>query len=147
MVEPKHQGLVIPKSFSLNFYPERIVTKVHYTSGRNATEEQQLANIESNNQHSKLKSCLRICGVLLLSEIYNFVSSIFSLMFFIGDVATPAAVSRKHGSTHSSQPIKTAKAASDSTGKSGSSTRKRACSYMSLSQRKERHNRKERERR
>ncbi|XP_040008676.1 uncharacterized protein LOC120803811 isoform X2 [Xiphias gladius] len=62
------------------------------------------------------------------------------------DVVTPAA-SRKRGSARSSQPIKAAKAAPDSAGESGSSTRKQARSCMSLSQRKERHNSKERERR
>lgn len=69
--------------------------------------------------------------------------------FFIDDVVTPAA-SRKRGSARSSQPIKAAKAAKaapDSAGESGSSTRKQARSCMSLSQRKERHNSKERERR
>ncbi|XP_035511945.1 transcription factor-like 5 protein [Morone saxatilis] len=107
MVEPKHQGLIIPKGFSFNFRPERVVTKAHYTSGSNPTEEQHLVNIEN-------------------------------------DVATPAAASRKHAGTHSSQ---TVKAAQDSAGESASSTRKRARSHMSLSQRRERHNSKERERR
>ncbi|XP_044068462.1 transcription factor-like 5 protein isoform X2 [Siniperca chuatsi] len=107
MVEPnKHQGLIIPKSFSFSFRPERVVTKAHYPSGISA-EEQQLVNIEN-------------------------------------DVATPAAASRKHGSTHSSQP---GKATPDSAGESGSSTRKRRRPHVSLSQRREKHNSKERERR
>ncbi|XP_076598266.1 transcription factor-like 5 protein [Chaetodon auriga] len=110
MVEPKHQGPIIPKSFSFNFLPERVVTEVHYTSGRNSAEEQHMANIENY-------------------------------------VVTPAAASRKSGSTDRSQPIKTAKAAVDSTGKSGSSVGKRARPLLSPSQRRERHNSKERERR
>ncbi|XP_070767303.1 transcription factor-like 5 protein [Enoplosus armatus] len=63
------------------------------------------------------------------------------------DVATPAAPSRKHCSTHSSQPVKAAKSTPDSAGESGSSARKRPRSHVSLSQRRERHNSKERERR
>ncbi|XP_074499900.1 uncharacterized protein LOC141772617 [Sebastes fasciatus] len=62
------------------------------------------------------------------------------------DVATHAAL-RKHASTHSSQPIKAATAAPDSAGESGSSTRRTAQPHMSLIQRRERHNTKERERR
>ncbi|KAA8590839.1 transcription factor-like 5 protein isoform X1 [Etheostoma spectabile] len=109
MVEPnKHQGLIIPKSFSFNFRPERDV-KAQYTSGSNSTEKQQLTNIES-------------------------------------DAVTVAAF-RKHGSTHSSQSIMVALTAPDSAGESGSSTRKRVRSHMSLIQRREKHNCKERERR
>lgn len=48
MVEPQHQGLIIPKNFSLNFYPERVVTKAHDTNGSKSSEEQQLVNLESN---------------------------------------------------------------------------------------------------
>ncbi|KAM9351005.1 transcription factor-like 5 protein [Symphorus nematophorus] len=110
MVEPKHQGLIIPKSFSFNFCSERVVTKAHYPSGSNLTEEQQLMTKES-------------------------------------DVATPAAASKKEGSTHSSQPIKAAKMALDSAGKPGSSSKKRGRPHMPVSQRRERHNSKERERR
>ncbi|XP_070825678.1 transcription factor-like 5 protein [Chaetodon trifascialis] len=110
MIEPKHQGPIIPRSFSFNFLPERVVTKVHYASSRNSAEEQQLANIEN-------------C------------------------VVTPAAASRKSGSTNRSQSIKTAKAALGSFGKSGSRIGKRAQPLLSPSQRRERHNSKERERR
>uniref|UniRef100_A0A3B4VLW8 BHLH domain-containing protein n=1 Tax=Seriola dumerili TaxID=41447 RepID=A0A3B4VLW8_SERDU len=112
MVESsKHQGLIIPKSFSFNVCPERVVTKAHHTSSSNPTEEKKLVNIKSNN-----------------------------------DDVTPTA-SRKSGSARSSQPIKAAKAASESAGETGSSTRKRAQFCMSHSQRRERHNSKERERR
>ncbi|XP_054465348.1 transcription factor-like 5 protein [Anoplopoma fimbria] len=104
----KHHSLIIPKSFSFNFHPERVVTKAHYTSGRNSAEEQQL-------------------------NIGN-------------DLATAAAF-RKHGITHSSQPSKAASAAPDSAGESGSSISRRVRSNMSLIQRRERHNSKERERR
>ncbi|XP_038578079.1 transcription factor-like 5 protein [Micropterus salmoides] len=111
MVEPnKHQGLIIPKSFSFKFHPEMVVTKAHYTSGSNSTEEQQLVNIAN-------------------------------------DVATSAAASRKHGSTCTFQPIKAHKVIPDSAGESGSSTRKRPQPHVLLSQRRERHNSKERERR
>lgn len=49
MADLKHQALIIPKSFSLNFCPERLVTKAHNTSGSSSAEEQQqLVNIESN---------------------------------------------------------------------------------------------------
>ncbi|XP_067448833.1 transcription factor-like 5 protein isoform X1 [Thunnus thynnus] len=110
MLEPnKQQGLIIPKSFSFNFCPERIVTKPHFTRSSNTTEEQQSVNIEN-------------------------------------DLAISAA-SRKHGSAHSSRPVKAAKAAPDSAGGSGSSSGKTARSCMSLSQRREKHNSKERERR
>ncbi|XP_029291314.1 LOW QUALITY PROTEIN: transcription factor-like 5 protein [Cottoperca gobio] len=68
------------------------------------------------------------------------------LMNIENDVVTSAAF-RKHGSTHSSQPIKAALSAPDSAGESGSSSKKRARAHMSLIQRKERHNSKERERR
>ncbi|XP_040920311.1 transcription factor-like 5 protein [Toxotes jaculatrix] len=98
MVDPnKHQGLIIPKSFSLKFCPERVVSKAHYTSSSNTTGEKHLLDKENA-------------------------------------VATPAT-SRKHGG------------ACNLAGESGSSTRKRARPCMSLSQRKERHNSKERERR
>ena len=55
MVEPnKHQDLIIPKSFSITFRPERVVAKALRTSGGNSTEEQQqLGKIGSNNQYSK----------------------------------------------------------------------------------------------
>ncbi|KAI3357554.1 hypothetical protein L3Q82_015971, partial [Scortum barcoo] len=110
MIEPnKHQGLIIPKSYSLNFRPERFITKGHYTSGSKSTGEQQLVNAEN-------------------------------------DAATLAA-SKKHDSSCSSRPVKAAKADPDSADKSESGTRKRARPHMSLSQRKERHNSKERERR
>ncbi|XP_034393858.1 transcription factor-like 5 protein [Cyclopterus lumpus] len=111
MVEPyKHQGLIMPKSFSFNFRPERIVTTAHYTSGSNSTEEQHLVNIEND------------------------------------DVATPAAF-KKHGSTHGSRHRRSASAGPGSAGESGSSTSRRPQSHMSLIQRRERHNSKERERR
>lgn len=152
MVEPKHQGLIIPKSFSFNFRPERIVTKAHYTSGSTSTE-QQLVNKESNNQSSKPNNISEVVVFLVVAcyttlHIYKFVSNLVlcTLVFFIDDVTTLAA-SRKHGSTHSPPPIKGAKAAPDSAGESGSSTRKRPRPHMSLSQRRERHNNKERERR
>ncbi|XP_040048457.2 transcription factor-like 5 protein [Gasterosteus aculeatus] len=108
MVEPdKHQGLIIPKGFSFNFHPERVVTKAHYTiSGSNSTAEQQL--VTTGN-----------------------------------DVGTPA-VFRKHGGP---RPGRAASAAPDSAGESGSSASKRARSHISLIQRRERHNSKERERR
>nr|XP_033484563.1 transcription factor-like 5 protein [Epinephelus lanceolatus] len=49
MTEPnKHQGLIIPKSISFNFHPERVVVKAHYTSGSSSSEEQQLVNIEND---------------------------------------------------------------------------------------------------
>ncbi len=87
---------------------------------------------------------------MLFKKLYFFVvvccTALCSLTVFTGDVATSAA-SRKHDSARSSQPIKAAEAAPDSAGKSGSSTRKRARPHMSLSQRRERHNSKERERR
>lgn len=54
MVEPnKHQGIIIPKSFSFNFCPEMVVAKAHYTSSSNLTREKQLVDIESNNKYSK----------------------------------------------------------------------------------------------
>lgn len=55
MVEPdKHQGLIIPKGFSFNFHPERVVTKAHNTiSGSNSTAEQQLVTTGSNKQSSE----------------------------------------------------------------------------------------------
>ncbi|XP_075955904.1 uncharacterized protein LOC142958356 [Anarhichas minor] len=59
------------------------------------------------------------------------------------DVATPAAF-RKHGGTRTSRP---SKAAPDSAGESGSSTSKRTRSHLSLIQRREVHNSKERKRR
>nr|XP_020466368.1 transcription factor-like 5 protein [Monopterus albus] len=60
---------------------------------------------------------------------------------------TPPAASKKHSHTHCSKPLKAAKSAPRSAGEAGSSTRKRARSCMSLSQRRDRHNNKERERR
>lgn len=78
-------------------------------------------------------TCINLCQTL-------------SVMFFIGDMGSLAA-SGKHVGTHNSQPAKAAKVATDSAGEAGSSTRKRARSYMSLNQRRERHNSKERERR
>lgn len=68
-------------------------------------------------------------------------------MFFIDALAAPAAFSRKPSGTHGSQPIKAAKAAPDSARESGSSTKKKAYSHASVSQRREKHNSKERERR
>ncbi|XP_018556711.1 transcription factor-like 5 protein isoform X1 [Lates calcarifer] len=101
----KHQGLIIPKSFSFNFCPEMVITKAHYIGSSNPTGEKQPVNTEN-------------------------------------DVVTPAA-SRKRGS----QLTKAAKAAPDSAAESGNSARKRAGFCMSHSQRRERHNSKERERR
>ncbi|XP_070695375.1 transcription factor-like 5 protein [Pempheris klunzingeri] len=109
MVEPNHQGLIIPEGFPFNFHPERVVTKAHFTSGSKSAEEQQSVNVENS-------------------------------------VATLTA-SGKHGCPVSPQPVKAAEAAPDSAGESGSSTRKRPRSHISLSQRRERHNSKERERR
>ncbi|XP_047424774.1 transcription factor-like 5 protein [Mugil cephalus] len=63
-----------------------------------------------------------------------------------GKVGTTAA-SRNQCSTHCSQPAKAAKAAPDSARESQSRARIRPQSCMTLSQRKERHNSKERERR
>ncbi|XP_073327055.1 uncharacterized protein [Pagrus major] len=57
------------------------------------------------------------------------------------------AVATPHGYTQSSQRNRSAKAAPDSAGEPGTSTKKRARAGMSLSQRREKHNRKERERR
>ncbi|XP_010729994.1 transcription factor-like 5 protein [Larimichthys crocea] len=106
MADLKHQALIIPKSFSLNFCPERLVTKAHNTSGSSSAEEQQqLVNIEN---------------------------------------AVLTSASSNHGRTDSSQFIKSGP---DSARGSLSSTRKRARSQMSLSQRREKHNIKERERR
>ncbi|XP_026224573.1 transcription factor-like 5 protein isoform X2 [Anabas testudineus] len=49
IIEPnKHQGFIIPKSFSFNFHPERISTKAHYMSSSCPTEEQQLVNMQSD---------------------------------------------------------------------------------------------------
>ncbi|KAL3064548.1 hypothetical protein OYC64_000745 [Pagothenia borchgrevinki] len=49
MIEPnKHQGLIIPKSFSINFCPERVGTKSQFTGGCNSTEDQLLFNIEND---------------------------------------------------------------------------------------------------
>uniref|UniRef100_UPI0037E70AEA transcription factor-like 5 protein n=1 Tax=Semicossyphus pulcher TaxID=241346 RepID=UPI0037E70AEA len=108
MVEPQHPSLIIPKSFSINFGPERVVKKAYSSSGSSSAEEQQLVNIEN--------------------------------------VLTSAA-SRKQGSTRSHQYKKGAKAAPGSAGGSGSSSRNKTQSHMSPSQRRERHNCKERERR
>ncbi|KAF3697102.1 Transcription factor-like 5 protein Cha transcription factor HPV-16 E2-binding protein 1 [Channa argus] len=48
IIEPsKHQGSIIPKSFSFNFHPERIATKAHYISSSSQVEEQQFVNIQS----------------------------------------------------------------------------------------------------
>ncbi|XP_068996683.1 transcription factor-like 5 protein [Embiotoca jacksoni] len=112
MVEPnKHQGVIIPKTFLFNLHPERVASKVHYTSSGNPAEEQQLVMIEK-------------------------------------DVATPAA-SRSHCSVHCSLTTKAAKAkqTADSAGKSQNNGKKKARPCLSISQRKERHNSKERERR
>ncbi|KAM8862379.1 uncharacterized protein AB9W97_017794 isoform 1-T2 [Spinachia spinachia] len=110
MVEPnKHQGLIIPKGFSFNFHPERVVTKAHYTSGSNSTEQQQLVTIGN-------------------------------------DVGTPAVL-RKHDAPPGPRPGWASSTAPDYAGGCGSSTSKRARSHMSLIQRRERHNSKERERR
>ncbi|KAK9514908.1 hypothetical protein VZT92_025590 [Zoarces viviparus] len=62
------------------------------------------------------------------------------------DVATLAAF-RKRGGTRTSPPSKAASAAPDSAGESGSSTSKRNRSHLSLIQRREVHNSKERKRR
>nr|XP_046253407.1 transcription factor-like 5 protein isoform X2 [Scatophagus argus] len=99
VVEPKHQGLIFPKTFSFHFHPERVVS----------AEKQQLVNMRT--------------------------------------LTTCADASRKYDRTHSFQPIKTVKAAPHSAGESGSSAGKKAQSRMSHSQRRERHNSKERERR
>ncbi|XP_034551322.1 transcription factor-like 5 protein isoform X2 [Notolabrus celidotus] len=103
-IDPQHQGLIIPKSFSFNFLLDSVVKKAHYTNGNNSAEEQQLENKEN-------------------------------------DVATSAAF-RKHGNTHSSHPRKGAKAAG-----SGSNIKKKIQAHLSPSQRREKHNSKERERR
>ncbi len=88
-----------------------------------------------------------VCHTTL--QIQKFVSCLgfFSLVLFIDNVATPAAASREHDNNHSTQPMTAAKAAPDSARKSESSTRKIARPHVSLSQRRERHNSKERERR
>ncbi|XP_071750736.1 transcription factor-like 5 protein [Centroberyx gerrardi] len=61
-------------------------------------------------------------------------------------VAKPAAPN-KHVRARGPRPLKAAKAAPDSAGQAGSSTRKRARSCVESSQRRERHNSKERDRR
>ncbi|XP_030279114.1 transcription factor-like 5 protein isoform X2 [Sparus aurata] len=59
MVEPKHQCLILPKSFPFNFHPEKVVT-AHYSSGSNSTQEQQLVNIETvATPHGNTKSLRR----------------------------------------------------------------------------------------
>ncbi|KAK5863844.1 hypothetical protein PBY51_000841 [Eleginops maclovinus] len=51
MIEPnKHQGLIIPKSFSINFCCERVGTKSQFTDGCNLTEDQLLLNIENDGK-------------------------------------------------------------------------------------------------
>ncbi|KAL6119209.1 tcfl5 [Pungitius sinensis] len=111
MVEPnKHPGPIIPKGFSFNLHPEGVVTKAHYSSGSNSTEEQQ------------------------------------QLVTIGNDSGTPA-VFRKHRGPRGPRPGRPASAAPDSAGGCGGSTSKRARAHMSLIQRRERHNSKERERR
>ncbi|XP_059189957.1 transcription factor-like 5 protein [Centropristis striata] len=61
-------------------------------------------------------------------------------------VAAPVAL-RKHSSTHTLHPNKAASAAPDSAGESGNRNRKRARTQMTIFQRREKHNSKERERR
>lgn len=46
----KHQGLIIPKSFSFNFCPEMVITKAHYIGSSNPTGEKQPVNTESNKK-------------------------------------------------------------------------------------------------
>ncbi|XP_008280107.1 transcription factor-like 5 protein [Stegastes partitus] len=109
MVEPnKHQGPIIPKSFVLNFHPERLVVTAQYTSSSNPAEEQKLVNTERN-------------------------------------VATPAAF-RNHCNAQSSQ-LKAARAGTLSSGDPRGGARKRTLPCMSPSERRGRHNSKERERR
>ncbi|XP_074538355.1 uncharacterized protein LOC141799862 [Halichoeres trimaculatus] len=103
-IVPTHQGLIIPKCFSIHCLSDGVVKKAHNTSGSNSTEEQQLVNKEN-------------------------------------DVATSAA-SRKHRGIHSPLLRKGAKAV-----RSGSSTKKKTQAHISPSQRREKHNSMERERR
>ncbi|CAJ1084844.1 transcription factor-like 5 protein isoform X1 [Xyrichtys novacula] len=103
-INPKHQGLIIPKTVSFNFLPDTVVNKGHYMNSSNSSEEQQAANKEN-------------------------------------DVATAAAYS-KHGGIFSLRPKTGVKAVG-----SESITKKKTQTGGSVSQRRERHNIKERERR
>lgn len=49
-IGPKHQSLIIPKGFSLNFLSDGVVKKAHITSGSKPTQKQ--LNKESNHQTS-----------------------------------------------------------------------------------------------
>ncbi|KAM6981606.1 uncharacterized protein LKV04_012355 [Tautogolabrus adspersus] len=48
MNDPKHQGSNSPKGFSINFCPDRVFKKAHYTSRSNMAENQQLVNIKND---------------------------------------------------------------------------------------------------
>lgn len=75
MVEPnKHQGLIIPKGFSFNFHPDRVVTKAHFTSSSNTAGEQQLVNTGSNNQY--LISKVLLSALLVCKYMHTFVSNL-----------------------------------------------------------------------
>ncbi|XP_029011052.1 transcription factor-like 5 protein isoform X2 [Betta splendens] len=48
IIEPdKRQGFIIPKSFSLQFHPERIVTKAHCMGSLSPADEQHSVNIQN----------------------------------------------------------------------------------------------------
>uniref|UniRef100_A0A8C3A3V9 BHLH domain-containing protein n=1 Tax=Cyclopterus lumpus TaxID=8103 RepID=A0A8C3A3V9_CYCLU len=88
-----------------------------------------------------------IQSAFFFSPVVCLLIQFYALLFFKDDdVATPAAF-KKHGSTHGSRHRRSASAGPGSAGESGSSTSRRPQSHMSLIQRRERHNSKERERR
>lgn len=140
MADPSHLGLIIPKRFSFNFHSYGGAIQSHHTSGNNSTEGHHLAHIES-----KKKYCTTTKNTVnIITQCYPPCPY---LCLFIDTVSTPAAASREHCDTHNFKPSMTAKATPDSVGEAESRSVKRPPPPASHSQRREKHNRKERERR
>lgn len=139
VADPSHQGLIIPKRFSFNLHSYGGAIQSHHTSGNNSTEGHHLAHTESKKKYTTTKNTVNI-----ITQCYLPCPS---LCLFIDIVSAPAAASREHCDTHNFKPSVTAKATPDPVGEAVSRSVKRPPPHASHSQRREKHNRKERERR